>query len=111
MRKIKPLLCKTIGVCVLSTVSVALSGMTADAQQVTDLNLPMNSDMFSQQLTDAVTQGFRQEQDRLFFIEGVQQFQEEIRLLQNEESADPILNVGPVFDDWQSIENTAEIVP
>ena len=103
---VKGLIYKTFAIGVLSTASLAFGSAIASAQQVTDFNLPVDSNMFSQSLTDAVTQGFRQEQDRLFFQEGIQQFEHEIHLLQSGADTEIIFNIDPVFDDWQSLESS-----
>jgi len=102
---------KSISVCVISTLSVAAFSTVAIAQQVTQTTLPTDSDMFSQQVTDAITQGFRQTEDQFFFEDGLQQFEEEIRNLQNGESPEAILTIESVFDDWQSLEESIETMP
>lgn len=102
------LLTKTISLSLLSAASVLACTSIASAQQITDF-APPNIDAadFSQGVTDAVTQGFRENQDRLFFEEGLELFEQEIRLLQAGENAEAILNIEAVFDDWESLETPA----
>ncbi|MFK8183143.1 MAG: hypothetical protein AB8B99_07190 [Phormidesmis sp.] len=83
--------------------ALAIFSSPVSAQMVPGINGSFDPSLFSQDLTDAVTQGFRQ-RDRVFFEEGVVQFEHVINTLQGTEPAEPVLMIEPVSDDWQQFE-------
>ena len=106
----KPTASGVLATAALSAFSGAiLSGAVfcapAAAQAIPNLTTPVDPSIFSQDLTDAVTQGFRQ-RDRVFFEEGNVQFEHIIDTLQNAEATEPVLVIEPVSDDWQQFETT-----
>ncbi len=113
-------LCKAlIGCCAVSTVvttlfspsAVAQSFLPADAIALpSSVSLPLDSSSFSQNTTDAVTQGFRN-RDRNFFEDGIEQFEHSIEALQQGEQPAPILTVEPTPDSWQRFFEEGTVEP
>ena len=93
----------------LSAAALATAALPATAQvmpgSIPGVENVFDSSMFSQDLTDAVTQGFRQ-RDRVFFEEGVADFESTIDELQDDGQAEPVLNIEPVMNDWAQLEAT-----
>ncbi|MEM6450801.1 MAG: hypothetical protein AAF703_10855 [Cyanobacteria bacterium P01_D01_bin.105] len=94
--------------CAVLSAALAQVSAPASAQMLPDISVPFDSSMSTQTLTDAVTQGFRQ-RDRVFFEEGVQQFEGHIEALQKAEPVEPVLVIEPVLDDWQLFESLPEV--
>ena len=85
-----------------SALLLAACAASASAQMIPNVD-GLDASLFNQSLTDAVTQSFRQ-RDRLFFEDGIEQFESDIEALQNGEPAEPILVIESVNDDWQQFE-------
>lgn len=92
--------------CAIATAALSTGSMSAHAQGVPNIE-GIDASLFSQDLTDAVTQGFRQ-RDRVFFEEGAVEFEQVIKALQDGEMSGPILDVEAVFDDWEQLESSSE---
>lgn len=90
---------------IFSTMALSIFSSPVSAQMIPGIEGTLDPSMFSQDLTDAVTQGFRQ-RDRVFFEEGIVQFEHIIETLQDGEPVEPILVVEPVSDDWQQLETS-----
>lgn len=90
----------------VSTAVLANGSAPVSAQMVPNIE-GLESSLFSQDLTDAVTQGFRP-RDRTFFEDGVIQFEAAIDALQQGDRSEPILIIEPVAQDWQQFESGPE---
>lgn len=95
LRKIALRKVASISALVMTQVSGSACLLSASAQ-----SLPPLQNFSSRDLTDAVTQGFR-ENEPTFFTEGNQAFERIIQHLQ-EPSLRPVLIIEPVGDKWQS---------
>ena len=90
------------GLGILSIAVLTVASAPASAQVIAGIDDSFDTPTFSQALTDAVTQGFRQ-RDRVFFEEGAARFEQIIQDLQRDRT-EPALTIEPVLDDWQPLE-------
>ena len=95
LRKIALRKIASVSALVMAQVSLSACSLSASAQ-----SLPLLQNFSSRDLTDAVTQGFR-ESEPTFFTEGNQAFERIIKHLQ-EPQRTPVLIIEPADDQRQS---------
>lgn len=74
--------------------------VSTKAQPLPLPGLTGSESFLTQDVINAVTQGFHFDDER-FFDEGRQQFEHDIEALQDDSSIEPILTVEPIPDSWQ----------